>query len=72
MGPTSIHPWVPTSVVVVNGVLPVVLFALAGVLIGGAWSLRRQGAPVKAVAFVVLVALVATAGGVLWLVPGDA
>ncbi|MFI6757779.1 hypothetical protein BDK92_1438 [Micromonospora pisi] len=48
------------------------LFVLAGVLVGGAWSLHRQGATVGVVVFVGVLALMATAGGVLWLMPGDA
>ncbi|MEV4628395.1 hypothetical protein AB0J90_19210 [Micromonospora sp. NPDC049523] len=47
------------------------LFVLAGVLVGGVWSLRRQGASVGVIGFVGLLALLATAGGVLWLLPGD-
>ena len=54
-----------------GAVLPVALFALAGVLVGGAWSLHRQGAPRGALWMVGLLALLSTAGGVLWLVPGD-
>jgi hypothetical protein len=47
-----------------TAVLPVLLFALAGVLIGGAWSLHRQGAsrPVQLVMGLLgLLALVAGA-----------
>ncbi|MEV4755537.1 hypothetical protein AB0J86_10545 [Micromonospora sp. NPDC049559] len=51
--------------------LPILLFALAGVLVGGAFSMYRQGAARGVVGFVALLALLATAGGVLWLVPGD-
>ncbi|GAB3984573.1 hypothetical protein V1634_11035 [Plantactinospora veratri] len=54
-----------------DSVLPVALFALGGVLIGGAWSLHRQGAPQRVLWIVGLLALLATAGGVLWLVPGE-
>jgi hypothetical protein len=50
-------------------VLPVVLFAVSGILFGGAWSLRSQGARTPAVAIVVVLAVLALAGGVLWLVP---
>ena len=52
-----------------GAVLPIVLFALAGVLAGGAWSMYRQGAARGVIGFVGLLALLATAGGVLWLVP---
>jgi hypothetical protein len=52
-------------------VLPIALFALAGVLVGGAWSLHRQGASRGAIGLVALLAVLATAGGVLWLLPGE-
>lgn len=51
-------------------VLPVALFALAGVLVGGAWSLHRQGAGRSAVAVATVLAVLAAGGGVLWLVGG--
>lgn len=52
-------------------VLPIALFALAGVLVGGAWSMHRQGAARGGIALVGVLALLAAAGGVLWLLPGD-
>jgi membrane protein DedA with SNARE-associated domain len=55
----------------VSSVLPVALMALAGVLVGGAWSLHKQGAARGAVVMVAVLALVALAGGILWLIPGD-
>ncbi|WP_199736468.1 hypothetical protein [Micromonospora sp. HM5-17] len=54
-----------------EAVLPIALFALGGTLIGGAWSLHRQGAPRGALWLVGLLAVLATTGGVLWLIPGD-
>jgi hypothetical protein len=54
----------------VNNVLPIVLFALGGVLVGGALSMRRQGAPVPAVVLLGLMALMAVAAGTLRLVYG--
>ncbi|MDG4805288.1 hypothetical protein O7634_00765 [Micromonospora sp. WMMD1120] len=51
--------------------LPTLLLILAGVLVGGAWSLHRQGAPKGAVIITALLAVLATAGGVLWLLPGE-
>ncbi|MCM0676636.1 hypothetical protein NCC78_18375 [Micromonospora phytophila] len=54
-----------------GGVLPTLLLILAGVLVGGAWSLHRQGAPKGAVAITALLAVLATVGGVLWLLPGE-
>jgi hypothetical protein len=53
-------------------VLPVVLMALAGVLVGGAWSMHKQGAGRGVVALLAVLAVVALAGGILWLLPGDA
>jgi hypothetical protein len=54
-----------------GAVLPILLFVLAGVLVGGAWSMYRQGATRGVIGFLALLALLATAGGVLWLVPGE-
>ncbi len=51
-----------------SSVLPVVLLGLGGVLIGGAVSLRRQGASTVAVVGLVALALMAVAAGVLRLV----
>ncbi|WP_434740992.1 hypothetical protein [Micromonospora sp. SH-82] len=53
-------------------VLPMLLLALGGVLVGGAWSLHRQGAPRSGVVIAGVLAVLATAGGVLYLLPGDA
>ncbi|MFG1917756.1 hypothetical protein [Micromonospora sp. NPDC048898] len=53
-----------------GGVLPTLLLILAGVLVGGAWSLHRQGAARGAVFVTALLAVLATVGGVLWLLPG--
>ncbi|MEV4482278.1 hypothetical protein [Micromonospora coxensis] len=52
-------------------VLPTLLLILAGVLVGGTWSLHRQGASRGAVVITGLLALLATVGGVLWLLPGE-
>ncbi|MEV0003856.1 hypothetical protein AB0H28_16410 [Micromonospora sp. NPDC050980] len=52
-------------------VWPTLLLILAGVLVGGTWSLHKQGAPRAAVLVTGLLALLATAGGVLWLLPGE-
>ncbi|MGI5519532.1 hypothetical protein ACQEUX_01065 [Micromonospora sp. CA-259024] len=49
--------------------LPTLLLILAGVLVGGAWSLYRQGASKGAVLVTAVLAVLATAGGVLWLLP---
>jgi hypothetical protein len=50
---------------------PVLLLALGGVLVGGTWSMYRQGAPRVVVGVIGLLALLATAAGVLWLLPGE-
>ncbi len=54
-----------------SSVLPTLLLILAGVLVGGAWSLYRQGASRGAVVITAVLAVLATAGGVLWLLPGE-
>ena len=48
-----------------------VLLILAGVLAGGTWSLHKQGAPRAAVVVTGLLAVLATVGGLLWLLPGE-
>ncbi|MEU8182749.1 hypothetical protein AB0B85_17870 [Micromonospora sp. NPDC049044] len=53
-----------------GGALPVLLLILAGVLVGGAWSLYRQGAPKVAVLVTGVLAVLATVAGVLRLLPG--
>jgi hypothetical protein len=50
---------------------PVVLVAVSGLLLGGAWSMRSQGAPRGAVILVVVFAVLALASGVLWLLPKE-
>ncbi|MFC7548482.1 hypothetical protein [Plantactinospora sp. GCM10030261] len=52
-------------------VLPILLFGLAGALLGGVISLRRQGAGTGAVVLTAGLALLATVGGLLWLLGGD-
>ncbi|MEH0820591.1 MULTISPECIES: hypothetical protein [unclassified Micromonospora] len=52
-------------------VLPTLLLILAGVLVGGTWSLHKQGAPRGAVVVSALLATLATVAGVLWLLPGE-
>jgi hypothetical protein len=48
-------------------VLPILLLGLAGLLVGGAISLRRQGARWPVVIVVGLLAAVAGVAGVLWM-----
>jgi hypothetical protein len=55
----------------VNSLLPVALFALAGILVGGLVSMRRQGAGRNAIVAMAALACLAAAGGVLWLMPGN-
>ncbi|MFC4150200.1 hypothetical protein ACFO0M_28435 [Micromonospora mangrovi] len=47
-----------------------VLLILGGVLVGGAWSLHKQGASRVAVLVVGALAALATVAGLLWLLPG--
>ena len=47
---------------------PIILFALGGVLVGGAVSMRKQGAPTMAVVLLGLLAVMAVAAGALRLV----
>jgi hypothetical protein len=53
----------------VAAVWPIVMLALAGVLMGGAFSLHRQGAGKVAVSILGALAVLAGIGGVLWLIP---
>lgn len=53
-----------------SSVLPVLLFALAGVLAGGAWSMYRQRARRTPIVVLGVLAALAFAGGVVWLIPG--
>jgi hypothetical protein len=55
----------------VSSIAPVALFALAGVLAGGAWSLHKQGAARGAIGLVAVLAALAVGGGLLWLIPGE-
>jgi hypothetical protein len=51
--------------------MAIVLFAVAGILIGGVISLVKQGATRFSIGLVAVLAVLAAAGGVAWLVPGD-
>jgi hypothetical protein len=51
--------------------MAIVLFALAGLLIGGVISLVRQGASRFSIGLVGVLAVLALAGGVAWLLPGE-
>ncbi|MGH3736864.1 MAG: hypothetical protein ACRDT6_14830 [Micromonosporaceae bacterium] len=52
-----------------SALAPILLLAVAGMLAGGAWSLRKQGAGGVAIGVTALLAVLAFAGGVLWLLP---
>jgi len=54
-----------------SSVMPVALMALAGVLVGGAWSMHKQGASRATIVVLGVLAAVALAGGILWLIPGE-
>ena len=51
--------------------MAVALFALAGILAGGVISLVKQGATKFSIGLVSVLAVLAAAGGVAWLIPGD-
>lgn len=52
--------------------VPVLLCAAGGILLGGAWSLRSQGTARAAVVLVAVFGVLALAAGVLWMLPKDA
>ena len=51
--------------------MAILLFALAGILVGGVVSLVRQGATRFSIGLVAVLAVLATAGGIAWSIPGD-
>ena len=51
--------------------MAIVLFALAGILIGGVISLVKQRASRFSIGLVAVLAVLALAGGVAWLLPGE-
>jgi hypothetical protein len=51
--------------------MAILLFAVAGILIGGVISLVKQGATKFSIGLVAVLAALAAAGGVAWLLPGD-
>jgi hypothetical protein len=51
--------------------MAIVLFIVAGFLLGGVIQLVRSGASRFSVILVGVLAALATAGGVAWLLPGD-
>jgi hypothetical protein len=51
--------------------MAIVLFVVAGFLVGGVVQLVRSGATKFSVGVVGLLAALAAAGGVAWLIPGN-
>jgi len=51
--------------------MAIALFILAGFLVGGVIQLVRSGATKFSVGLVGVLAALAAAGGVAWLIPGD-
>ena len=49
--------------------MAIVLFIVAGFLVGGVISLIRQGATKFSIGLVAVLALLALAGGIAWLLP---
>jgi hypothetical protein len=47
---------------------PIVLFVVAGILVGGVVSLHQQGATRFSIGVVAVLAALAAAGGIAWLV----
>jgi hypothetical protein len=53
----------------VSSLLPILMLGVAGLLLGGAWSLHKQGTGRGPVAAVGLLGLVAAVAGVFWMLP---
>jgi hypothetical protein len=51
--------------------MAIILFVVAGILTGGVVSLIRQGATKFSIGLVAVLAALAAAGGVAWLLPGN-
>jgi hypothetical protein len=51
--------------------MAIVLFILAGILTGGVISLVKQGATKFSIGVVAVLAALAAAGGIAWLLPGN-
>ena len=52
-------------------VLPILLLGVAGMLVGGVVTLVRQGATRFSIAVVAVLAALAAAGGIAWMIPGE-
>jgi hypothetical protein len=55
----------------VSQIVPVLLLAFAGMLVGGVVSLVKQGATKFSIALVAVLAVLAATGGILWMIPGE-
>jgi hypothetical protein len=51
--------------------MAIVLFIVAGFLVGGVIQMVKSGATKFSVGLVGVLAAIAAVGGVLWLIPGD-
>jgi hypothetical protein len=51
--------------------MAIVLFVIAGILTGGVISLVKQGATKFSIGVVGLLAALAAAGGIAWILPGN-
>ena len=51
--------------------MAIVLFVIAGFLSGGVYTLVKQGATKFSVGVVAVLAALAAAGGIAWLIPGN-
>ncbi|MFI5933437.1 hypothetical protein [Actinoplanes sp. NPDC051494] len=51
--------------------VPLLLLGLAGILVGGVITLVQQKATKFSIGLVGVLALIALAGGVLWMIPGE-
>ena len=51
--------------------MSIALFILGGILVGGTISLVKQGATRFSIVVTGLLALLALAAGVLWMIPGE-
>ncbi|MGH3728631.1 MAG: hypothetical protein ACRDTU_07735 [Micromonosporaceae bacterium] len=52
-----------------SSLAPMLLLGVAGLLVGGVWSLRQQGASRTAIVVTGALAVLALVGGLLWLWP---
>ena len=54
-----------------SSIVPILLLGLGGMLVGGVISLSRQGATKFTIGLVGVLAALAAAGGIAWLLPGN-